>query len=216
MSIEKFPLYFWFEVLAMIISVISFARLKGSVLIYFVPFLFLIVLYEFGTFQAWFVINRSNHWAANIMSTIEILFYCYIFYTALSGEKNKRIVLFTSIALVVYTIFNMIFIQGLFRFHTISYRVGSIVIIIFVYLYFKQLLNNEAYLRLRTIPFFWISVGLLFFFAGFFVYFCAFDFVAYTTIKKYASLFLVTSSALNILLYSFISIGLLCQKKIPM
>src|ERR1043165_3518507 len=103
MNFDRIPLYFWFEVIALVAGLISFNKLKRIQLSIFVPYLFFIVVYEFGTFNGWFAINRRNLWAANIVSTVELVFYCYIFYSALSNLKTKKIVLITSIGLLIFT-----------------------------------------------------------------------------------------------------------------
>ena len=119
----------------------------------------------------------------------------------------------TAFIFLVFTFINIFYIQGFRKFHTISYRVGAIMVVTWCYLYFRQLMQSSEQIILIKNPFFWISSGLLIFYPGFFFYFSAFDYIVYRKIKYSGELFTIISNTVNILLYSFFVIALLCPKK---
>jgi len=211
----KIPVYFWFELLAFAVCLISFIKIRHTVLKWFLPFLGLIVVYEYGVLSRWsfLFINRSNHWLANIISTIEIVFYSLLYYHFIQSPQIKKIIRYTLAGFILLTILNILFLQGYNRFHTITYRLGSAMVIVFICMYFKQLMNTEN-VTLTMEPMFWISSGLFFFLLGFIFYLSAFDFIAYQSIKKHASLYKVIRYSLIIQMYSLFAIAFLCKKNV--
>ncbi len=211
----KLPIYFWFELLSLIVCLVNYKKIKETPLRWFLPFLAIIVTYEYGILSKWdfFFIDKRNHWLANIISTLEILFYSFIFYQYINSIKVKKIILYSSVIFLLFTILNIVLIQGYNSFHTITYRIGSILIIWYLYHYFRQLLKTEEEIILVKYPMFWISTGLLFFFLGFFFYLSAFDFIAYQSIKTHAYLYKIIRFTLIIQMYAFFSISFIWKQK---
>lgn len=209
----KIPIYFWFELLSLVVCLICYGKIRHTILKWFLPFLGLIVVYEYGVLNRWsfLFINRSNHWLANIISTIEIVFYSLLYYHFVNSPKSQKIILVTLAAYILLTFLNVIFLQGYNHFHTITYRVGSAMLIVFICIYFRQLMNTEEVVLIRE-PMFWISTGLFFFLLGFIFYLSAFDFIAYQTIKKHASLYKAIRYSLIIQMYFLFAVGFLCKK----
>ncbi len=194
------------------IGLIRFQRMK--LLPRTLPFFLLITLFvECATPLSLIHFSGSNHWFFNLFTTLEFVYYSFLFYCYLRSKKQKRVVLVMLMLFLTFTVVNVLFIQGMHRFHTISYRVGAVMIVVWCFLYFRQLMRSEGYLVLVKDPFFWISTGLLFFYMGFFFYFSAFDYIVYKKIAYEAQLWSIISNTLNILLYTSFGIALLCPKK---
>jgi hypothetical protein len=204
--------YIYLIAFGVLIGFIRFIRLE--LLLKTLPFFLLLTLFaECVTPFHLIRFYGNNLWFYNLFTTIEFLYYCFIFYNILHSEKLKIIVLLSAIVFLVFTVINIFWIQGFYRFHTISYRAGALMIVTFCYLYFRQLIQSSEQIILIKNPFFWISTGLLFFYLGFFFYFCAFDYIAYKKVKFSMELFSVISDVLNTLLYSCFVIALICPKK---
>ena len=176
-------------------------------------FLLLTLLAEIATPLKLIRFHGNNAWFFNLFTTFEFLYYCFIFYSILESYSQKKILLFSGVAFFILAGVNIFFIQGFYKFHTISYRLGAVMIIVWCFLYFRQLLRSSEYIVLLRNPYFWISTGLLFFYLGFFFYFSAFDYIVYKKISFNRELWIVISNILNILLYSCFLIALICQRK---
>ncbi|HEV8287289.1 MAG TPA: hypothetical protein VGQ09_23435 [Chitinophagaceae bacterium] len=205
--------YQYIIIIAAIIGMVRFQCLHPYYIKWLVLLLILTIIAEL--FPAFKIIRfrGSNHWWFNIFTVIEFLAYSYIFSRAITNPKTITIIRWSIPGYFVIAIANIFFIQGFHKFHTISYRIGAIMIVVWCYLYFRQLLQSEQEIVLFKNPMFWISTGLLFFYLGFFVYMSAFDLIVYKKIGYNKELWRGISYSLNTLLYSCFLIALLCPPK---
>ncbi len=144
---------------------------------------------------------------------LPVLSYFYVFYRSFKKPALQKAALLAIPIYIIIDLSNIIFIQDFHRFHTISYRIATIAIAYFCFCYFKQLLEVDTRVNIVRTPMFWVSSALLFFYAGFFFYFTAFDYVAYTKSTLNLQVWRMLSRGLNILLYSFFFIALVCNLK---
>lgn len=180
----------------------------------FVPFVFFLIFIELSSPLGFFKNQKSNHWFFNFATLIEFVFYFYIYYLSFTVKQNKKWALYFIIALPVLFFINIVWVQGFNKFHTITYRIGSVFLIILCYFYFKQLLTSDKFIFLLSVPLFWISVGLLFFHTGFFIYYCSFDYIVYKKIGYNLILWRALSHSFNFLLYTTFLISFICHKAI--
>jgi len=196
---------------------VGFIRYKNlnSVLKTLPPFLVLTLFVESATPLRLIRFHGNNAWFFNIFTTIEFLYYSSVFYFILQSAFQKKVIFLIALFFLAFAGINILFIQGFYKFHTISYRVGAVMIVVWCFLYFRQLLQSSEYIILIRNSFFWITIGLLFFYLGYFFYFSAFDYIVYNKISFNLKLWIIISNILNILLYSCFLIALICQKKNP-
>lgn len=204
---------FYLEVICLVAGLVFYKKLSPYYIKWFVPFIFITVLVELPTNFNWIIFKGNNLWFYNIFTSCEFLFYFIIFYHAISNPRWKKLLLYLFPAYIIVALVNILFIQGIYKFHTISYRIASVIIIFYCFLYFKQLLSNDIEENILRIPFFWICAGLLIFYAGFFLYFCAFDYIVYTKTPYSVEYWRIISRTLNILLYGLFLTALLCNLK---
>ena len=179
----------------------------------FIPFLLIIILYEYGTLQGSFTVNGSNHWAANMVTLFEFVFYSFMIRSFLTNKINKRYLLSAALVIVALSILNIAFIQGFWKLHSYTLSLGSIVIISFVCVYFYELLHYDLEkLSISKYPIFWIATGILFFYLGEFLFFAFFSYMAYRDDYSYFKLFKIISNASNVILYSCLSIAFVCNR----
>lgn len=210
---SRIEIYHYIIALGMLIGFIRFKRLK-PVLKTLPCFLLLTLFVECANaFHLLPFLHYSNHWYFNIFSTVEFLYYSFIFYQILEKTPLKKMIATIVVIFFVFTCINIFFIGSFYRFNTISYRAGAVMVVVWCLLYFRQLMQSTEQIILARNPFFWISTGLLFFYLGFFFIFCAFDYIAYKNIKYNGELWNIISDTLNFLLYSCFVIALICQEK---
>jgi hypothetical protein len=190
-------------------GLLKYRQIESKAIRRFVPFLAYTFVVELLAHLQLVSINGRNHWWYNIFTVTEFLFIGFIFYHELNSKHLKSAIKVGLCLFLFISIFNIAFIQGWNEFHTITYRCGSLLVILLCFFYFRQLLQSENKHHPFLIPMFWICTGLLFFYIGFFFYINIFDFIAYSKLKEYGALFRFISNFLNILLYSFIGIGII-------
>lgn len=207
-------LFFFYIIIAtIIVGLLFYQKITPRYIRLFIPFLALTLFVEIANSYNWLWFKGPNLWFFNIFTIIEFIFYFFIFYFSIKNHKIKKLVLFSIPFYVLAACINIFFIQGIFNFHTISYRIASVMIIIYCYLYFRQLLKMDISINILRDPMFWICTGLLFFYSGFFFYFSAFEYIAYTKSVYNLTLWKILSRSLNILLYSSFFIALICNLK---
>lgn len=207
-----FSFYFlWFELLSLFISIVCFYKIRSSNLIWFIPFLILTNIQEWGSRYGYLTFRGTNTISLNFFTTIEFVFYSWLFFQETNNKKQKKgIQIFTSGYLIVFVL-NILFVQGVSKFHSYSYLLGSLMIIYYTCSFFYDLFHKENYVNLVHFPMFWICIGLLFFYTGMFFYYIFFEALAFEYLIKFLMLFNVLMNIFNIILYLSFSIAFICQ-----
>src|SRR5882724_9916614 len=107
-----------FEIGALIVSALTYPRLRGTAFRLFPLFLSFIVLVELTGEYMRVVLHEQNAWLYNISTTVELLFYAYIFRQCLQSETYKRLVSWFVIFYPFIVLINLAFVQGFFNFHS--------------------------------------------------------------------------------------------------
>jgi len=206
-------IYLYIIAISIIVGLVRFNELKPTFLKWMVPFLLLTLAVEITGL----IMSRHdiyNLWMYNFFTSFEFVFYSLLYRAILANSFVKKIIVYAVIVYLVLFVINISFIQGFYKLHTITYRIGSIMAVTWCYLYFRQLMKSEIYIPVFRDPLFWISTGLLFFYAGFFFYMTAGDIVLYAHIPYNTLVWDVISDSLNALLYTCFLISFVCQKTI--
>lgn len=146
----------------------------------------------------------------NFFSTFEFCFYLWFISILISKPGMKKAIRITMIAYAVIAAINIVFVQKINVFHTTTYSLGCLLVVIFCIYYFLELFRLPKSINLISSPAFWICTGLLFF------YCCGFP--MYGFIKLWMNIPLVAknfgniASIMNIFLYSLFIIAFLCSK----
>ncbi len=169
----------YIELLAALVGTIFYYKYKHTYLKYFLFLLWYIFLSEF--FVRYIIDNKIDfflhysktgiiytHWVYNILDTISFLVYYYIYYKSMSSnEKYKNWIKKFAIAYIVISILNWSFIQNFFEeLQSYLFIIGAIFLIIAILFYFIELLKSEKILVFHKNLLFWISIGLLLYYAG--------------------------------------------------
>ena len=207
---------FYFEIISFVLSLVFFKQLKNTSIELFVPFLFLTVVIEFvGWCYHYFEIANKNYWLFDFFTTIELIFYAYLF------SLNFRTVLLKKLAntfipiLILFSIFNFTFLQGKEHFNTYTLLFGSFFMVIFCCSYLYELIIIDSQQEsLFFHPFFWICMGILLFYLGSVIINALFEYMFNNNLLTADNnLYLLITRSLNIVLYSSFSISfIICNK----
>ncbi len=114
---------------------------------------------------------------------------------------------------ILIAVTNILFIQKIKAFHTVTYAFGCLLIVAACIYYFFELFKIPKSVELKKNPAFWICSGLLFFYCCGFPLFGMFNFlsdISKLIIKNFYNIITI----LNIFLYTLFTIAFLCRLKI--
>ena len=123
-----------------------------------------------------------------------------------------KIIRFTLALYSLVAVVNIIFIQKMMAFHSVTYALGCLLVVVFCIYYFLELFKNPKSVKLNNKPAFWICSGLLFFYCCGFPLYGLSNFlgdISKLIIKNFFSIIII----LNIFLYSLFTIAFLCRLK---
>ena len=142
---------------------------------------------------------------------VNILFFGIVYYQTLLSSILKKTIIFAIPCLMVITVLNALFVEGIWAFPSISNTAQSILFIVFSLTYFYQLLNRSEYVYIEKQGLFWINAGVLIYFSSNF-----FLFMLYNRMLESQdwNLWIIHSIA-NIIANIFYTIGLSCKPAAP-
>jgi len=155
----------------------------------------------------------NNMTLFNPLTVLQYCFYFFVLYRIIRNNTVRRIAwhLIWIYPLVAGT--NILFIQKINTFHTITYSLGGLLIVALCIWYFFELFQRPNSVNLTGNPDFWICSGLLFYFS------CSFPIIGMLNNLKTVPAFIIMNlnsilNVLDILLYTSFSIAFLCRLKI--
>ncbi len=209
LNMPSLPIYFYFIALSFFVSLLAYSDTRYKYLKLFPPFLFATLVAEYvGSYL--YDIGKNNHIIYNFFTVIEFCFYVFLISIIIHGEKAKKIIRISGVVYSAIALVNIIFFQGIWAFHTVTYALGCLLIVAVCIYYFYELFRSPRSVRLAVDPAFWICSGLLFF------YCCGFPLYAFINFwarfKWVISNFEKIFNILNIFLYSLFTIAFLCNR----
>lgn len=209
-------LFNYAEMLALVVSIIYFNRIKNTPFAILLPYLIMIVAVEAtGKYLADRKLYVQNLHIFNISTVIEFVIFYYLFYANLKAPVLKKLALYSIPLYVLMAAINQAFIQGFDRFHIYTMIIGSLLLIIYIFLYFYEAFSSMEPVYLFKEPMFWVAVGLFLFYLGDFTYNVTVPyFVKNRLFKEGMRLFRLINNNLIIFEYVCFSIAIITCSKI--
>ena len=207
------PIYVYFIFFSLLTSLLVYYSSKpiDNYLKLIPPFLLITLLVEILGSYLW-SIKKNNLTLYNFFSIFEFCFYLWIVSLIIQKKRVKKTIRIIIILYSISAIVNILFIQGMKTFHTVTYSLGCLLVVIFCIYYFLELFRRPKSEKLYLNPAFWICTALLFF------YCCGFPLYALLIYwdEKIPKLILNNLenifSILNIVLYTLFIIAFLCLR----
>jgi len=186
-----------------------FQRKGDAYLKLFPPFLLITLLVECASMFG-MVKGKAIFAMYNFFSILEFSFYFFLLREIIKSVLIKRIVRFIIWLYALLALGNLIFIQKIYGFPSLTYAFGCLLIVAICIYYFFELFQLSHSVTLVRQPAFWICSGLLFF------YCCSFPIFAPMNLTKALPPFIFRNfgaiiNLLNVLLYSSFTIAFLCR-----
>jgi hypothetical protein len=212
-----FPLsiHTYFELGALLAAIIYWGRLKHTPLRWLLPFLIFIVAVEMAGRYIRTVLHEPNSWLYNLSVPVEFLFYGFVFYSYYQRPVFKKAAGYFLGIFLVFTIVNLLFFQGFSIFNTHTMALGNFYMVLLGGLYFVELLKKEEPVNILKEPMFWLTTGIFLFNAGEFSYTLFLDYLYITDLDSARKIFAEINNKLIWVLYTCITIAILCSEKKP-
>jgi hypothetical protein len=204
-----------FELLTLFTAIFCYKDLKATKMVLFIPFLLLTVFVEFiGYLSVIYAVQDKNYWIYNIFTTVEFIFYAYLFEQYFKLPFLKKVAKYFIPLIIVFSIVNFIFIQGTEHFHTYTLLFGSFFLVLFCCCYFYEwVLPEQINQNLLKQPFFWVCVGLLLFYLGSVIINALYEYLRSSDmVEEGKHIYGLINRSLIVVLYSSFSISfILCR-----
>ncbi len=149
----------------------------------------------------------NNFPGIHIFIFTALLFYSIIYYKVSSSLVLKRVVFILSAIGFLVLIISTIFFEGFMDYPSIANTVLSMVVIVFSLMYFYQLLSRQEFVHIEKQGLFWISAGVLLYFATNVFLFMLFKRILEDHQEDLYMIHTVTNIIANILF----TVGILCK-----
>lgn len=162
--------------------------------------------------HAMYTMHIDSRPVYNFFTVFEFVFYFWVLQHIINHGKIKRVI---SISIRVYPLIaltNILFFQGIHRFHTYTLILGALLIVTFCVAYFYNLIKFPVSERPVRNPSFYICCGLLFFYSATLPIMAAINLHLYTQAFKtniLHSLLLI----INHVFYSLFAIAFLIRRR---
>ena len=146
----------------------------------------------------------------NLVTVFDVAFYCYFIREIVRSKLAKKILLYCLVVYPAIFLVNTLLIQGSVVFHSMTYALGCLLIVLSCVYYFWELFQQTDSVNLSRQPTFWICSGLLFYYA------CTFPFYGTTNLvsalpKVILKNLLLIFELLSTLQYLSFTIAFLCR-----
>jgi hypothetical protein len=206
-------IYFISIIVAFITSLTAYSKYnKTTYLKYFAPFLFLTLAVEVA---AKIIAEKSgnNQFLFNFFSVFGFLFYFFILYKGIINKVVKKIILAIIVLYPLFALYMIFFIHGVSVFHTYSFGIGALLIVLICIYYFKwQFFETPIEVDIKRDPLVFICLGLTLFHSITFTYFSGIHLIKDLPPAFIQNMTLVCMIC-NYALYSFFAIAFLVNHK---
>lgn len=212
-------LHLYLEITCLLTALYVYNDLKRNKgFIYFLPFILITVAVEL---VAKFGLTNTNidksvrYMLFNVFTTCEFIFYSWIFIIHLNNKTLKRIITLLIPLYVVLVALNIAFVQGIYKFHTYTFLLGSFLMVVYsCFFLYESILPDSINIKLSKQPFFWVSIGLLIFYLGSVIINALFEYLTSAALGKQGTeIYSLINNSLNVVLYGSFSIAfILCRK----
>ncbi len=187
-------------------------KFNNKPLRWFIPFLLLMVCADIYGRYIRKVLHQPNTWLFNFTIPVEYIFYGFMIGSLCLTKKYRQAIFFLTCILGLWSAVNLLFIEGHTNLATYNLKAGSFLMILFSGLGLLDLFKNDQHYTLLRNPLFWICTGVLFFNSGEFIYNFFFDVMLKNNWDKSAKLFSAINNKLIYVLYTCLSIAIVCSK----
>ena len=150
--------------------------------------------------------HTNNGFVFHILQPIEYALIALFYRDSFSEIRTQKIVVVSIVGFFIFCLVDTLTLEPLSTPNSNQFLIEAILLIGWSTYYLRQILHRENYLPLRSIPEFWISTGILFFYAGAFFLMGLLNYLTKADLPLAKRLFFI-NHLLNVILYGLYIIG---------
>ncbi|MEM7108064.1 MAG: hypothetical protein AAF519_07545 [Bacteroidota bacterium] len=205
----------YFELVTLVVGAVYYKKYSSSFVKYFFFLLGVVVTLEFTvwTMKQFFGMPLQNWYIYNILTSIQYVYYFILYEKVMSRYRTRQWVRIFLFVFLISVLVNFIFIQRLAvdgPFHSYSFVLGAVLLIVSIGLFFAEMLQTEKVLYFKTHLMFWISIGLFVFYTGVIPLILSINFLPQGISLNTLNGILFT---LNFMMYACFSVGFIVSEK---
>lgn len=194
------------ELLSLFVGIYICFKHKDSITKFLLLYLVLNVGME--TFFLFIYHVENNIRYHNALTFINFCIFFILFYKSLDQERNKKIVVTGSVAYYISFFISITYYDNFLEESTsLANIIGTVILAIFIVLYYFEVLFSEKVLYIKRDAFFWFTVGALLYYTGN----IPFELMLNYNLEAFTSIFYI-NYLLCIVYYSCFILGFLLHK----
>lgn len=150
---------------------------------------------------------KDNMPIIDLYVILSIFFYAAIYYRAFSHIALKKAVLIASGLTLIIIFWDLIFINGIWEYPSVSITAMGVLLIVISLTYFYELLSRQEFIHIEKLGLFWINAGNLFYFSLNIFLFMLFSRLP---VSHRGDLYMI-HNVVNTITNIIFSVGLLCK-----
>lgn len=151
--------------------------------------------------------HYNNLFLFHLFDMMAVIFFTLIYQQAFYKSVFKKMTLIFGITSLAAMIFNVIFIESIQSYPSVSNTILSILLIVLSLVYFYDMLSRQEFTYIEKQGMFWINSGVLFYYA-----ITIFLFMLYKKMNAVdRTNYYMMQSVMNIIANLIYSVGLLCK-----
>jgi hypothetical protein len=160
------------------------------------------------------MINHTNSWISNFEEILEFSLFTYFMTSLANNVKYKKRVYFSAGIIIILSMIDMLFIQGIWKLNTLAMVLQSLFILTLISIYYRRILDEaEEGLDLIKHPPFLVVTGFLFYLLGKSFFYICFSYMAYKNNYDFYILSATMPGLANLLLNFLLIYAFLCVKR---
>jgi hypothetical protein len=208
-----YNLYFLSLIITLIVCLYTYKQLDRNFK-WFPPYLSLVIIVEIASMRGLLIINHTNAWCNNNIQLMEFVLFTYFVSSFRGEELYKKKVYYLAAIIIVISLIDMFFIQGIWRQNTIALILQELFLLTLICIYYYDLLAkaDERIVLLRHPPFL-AATGLFFYFLSNAAFYSCYSYMAYKNSYHFLILARTIPGISNLLLNSLLISAFLCFSK---
>ncbi len=154
--------------------------------------------------------DKSNLWIYNFFLLIRVIACIYFYYQILNSSFIKKIIRYSVMPIIFIGVINYFFVETPNKLDKYAIIFAHLIITILCLLFFRQVLREKDFIRLRTYPPIWISLGLFLYHSATLPFFIFLNYLIKAN-PALAISCLAINQVLNTIMYTLFLISFLCN-----
>lgn len=200
------------NLLAFIIGVILYKRFPKEIKIVFYFVAFGVATEIFTKFYIHFWMKKTGP-IGHFYFPVAFFIMGMFFLATLKDFIKPVYILSLIISFEVLSLINVLFIQDLFEFPSLTGSIGAMILFLFSIAFFTKVMAEAKILKLSQEPLIWINTAILIYYTGNFIFYAMLNY-ANSHSREFAVLTVKFFSYANLLFYLLIAIGFWKVKKV--